>query len=334
MKRSLSPHQFRKLSRLAAADDGQAVRHPADDSTLTSLPCGGFKVDYDPEVAEGCSTFRLLTPNFVLGLLDIKPQKPLQFDLSSIEDPNVTMIFIGVSTAAPTPWRETVTDTSSGPQTFVCDLSEIGNRRPTPRVGAHIRAVTMSTLGESGLGEFEPSLRLIGEFGTSANLNGVSLRIADTDKAIIRVARQMLANPFSGRVLEAYIRAKAVEILCLMLNGLERAPKNTESGLVREVRAAIDSILSEPLDVEALANATHLSARSLFRKFKAETGMTLGEYQRFKRLELAANLLVTTDLSITEIGGEVGFSETASFSRAFSQYHSISPSEFRRLGHE
>lgn len=309
------------------------MRHPARDSTLTALPCGGFKIVFDPAVAAGVGEFRLLTSNFVLGLVDFTLQKPLLHDFPSAQDPKSAIIFIAISSAAPTPWEDQGTPGGgrTTPQTVAGVLNTMGNPQLRPRIGKRVRAVTMSTLGEDGLGEFAPCLELADQYGRQVEAGGASLRMAETDKAVIQTARQMFTNPFSGPVLEAYLRAKAVEILCLMRNGLEQRAPTSDSDAIRQARARIDAMLSEPLDIGAIAEETHLSLRTLVRKFKAETGMTLGEYQRSRRLALAANLLLTTRAPITQIASDVGFAETASFSRAFTQHFSLSPSQFRRL---
>jgi AraC-like DNA-binding protein len=329
--RGLTQSYFRRLSALAASAECSPVRHPAGDSTLTALPCGGFKVSFDPSVAQGFAEFRLLTPNFVLGIIDCTLLKPIQHDYPGSGDPKSTLIFISVSSSSPTPWEErTAPARECEPQTLAGVLNQMDSPRLPPRLGTRMRAVTMSTLAEDSLGEFAPCLQLAHGYGDQLEAGGASFRIAATDKAVIQVARQMFSNPFSGAVLEAYLRAKAVEILCLMRNAHERKGPSTDLDTIREACARIDSMLSEPLDIGAIAESMHLSLRSLVRKFKAETGMTLCEYQRTKRLALAANLLLTTKLPVTQIGGDVGFSETASFSRAFTRHFSLSPSAFRR----
>ncbi len=337
MTRALSPGVFRELSARALSGNGKPVPHPAGDSFLTALPCGGFRVDYRPEVATGSATFRQLAPDFVLGQLDLIPLVKFEVNLSATPESSGSLIFIGCSRSAPTPWAEDATPASlQSPQTIALSLRDQPNCHvPASRVGDRIRAVTLTTLSDGDLGEFEPSLEVVEGFGRQLEHTAVNLRVGDTDKAILKAAREILSNPFSGSIEEAYLKAKTLEILCLLCNSLQQLhPEHVDSELVRCVCEFIDRAPCDPLEIQKIAAAAQVSKRSLFRKFRAETGMTVGEYHRSSRLAHAAKLLITTGLSITDIGGEVGFSETASFSRAFSVHFSMTPSEFRKAARE
>ena len=48
------------------------------------------------------------------------------------------------------------------------------------------------------------------------------------------------------------------------------------------------------------------------------------------RMERAAELLTTTDLSMKEIGNEVGYHEHSHFCRAFREMYSVTPSDYRQ----
>lgn len=61
---------------------------------------------------------------------------------------------------------------------------------------------------------------------------------------------------------------------------------------------------------------------------------SLPQFVNDLRLEYASKLLVTTDLSITEIMSKAGFSNASVFSRYFSRKFQISPTQYRRANSE
>jgi signal transduction histidine kinase/DNA-binding response OmpR family regulator/ligand-binding sensor domain-containing protein len=78
-----------------------------------------------------------------------------------------------------------------------------------------------------------------------------------------------------------------------------------------------------------LANEIHLSESQLYRKLKAISGKSTAIFIRTVRLKKAKELLETTNLSVSEIGYQVGFNDPAWFSRVFKEEFGVSPTETR-----
>ena len=81
------------------------------------------------------------------------------------------------------------------------------------------------------------------------------------------------------------------------------------------------------LSVAMLSDNLGLTTRSLLRKVKALTGLTVNEYIRSYRLEKAKQLLEKGE-SVTEAGLSVGFVSQHYFSRCFKAQYKITPSEY------
>ena len=79
----------------------------------------------------------------------------------------------------------------------------------------------------------------------------------------------------------------------------------------------------------AIAGQLGLSRQSLFRKLRAE-GVTFEKVLDGLRHELALRYLNGEDLSVKETAFRLGFSEPASFSRAFKRWTGSSPMAARR----
>jgi AraC-like DNA-binding protein len=73
---------------------------------------------------------------------------------------------------------------------------------------------------------------------------------------------------------------------------------------------------------------------SWFRKmFKQYTGISPAQYQIQLRIMRAKELLMTTDLNITEIAYQLNFEDGGCFSTFFKNKEGITPSEFRERTH-
>jgi AraC-like DNA-binding protein len=95
-------------------------------------------------------------------------------------------------------------------------------------------------------------------------------------------------------------------------------------------RDLVDSAYAEPLDLEALARAAHVSPRHFSRSFRRTFGETPYQYLLTRRLERARHLLRTTDLRVAEVCLAVGFTSVGSFTSTFRRRVGVSPTAYRR----
>lgn len=81
---------------------------------------------------------------------------------------------------------------------------------------------------------------------------------------------------------------------------------------------------------QVLADRLHISRRHLERKLKEQFGKNFRQMQQEIRLEVAMDLLFTTDKTIAEIAERIGFSNTASFCTFIKNTTAMTPSQLRR----
>lgn len=100
--------------------------------------------------------------------------------------------------------------------------------------------------------------------------------------------------------------------------------------LAERARATLLQWLQQGVDLdrEALAQRLALSVRSLTRKL-AQEGTGFKELQNQVRIEVARQLLATTDRPLASIARQAGFQSEAGFSRAFRKLTGVGPLEFR-----
>ena len=98
----------------------------------------------------------------------------------------------------------------------------------------------------------------------------------------------------------------------------------------RIVTSYIEEHLSEQIPLATLARLVRLSPYYFCRAFKQSLGMPPHRYHNSRRIEHAKTLLAKPELSVTEIGLTVGFSETSSFTAAFRKATGQTPTGYHR----
>jgi AraC family transcriptional regulator len=88
--------------------------------------------------------------------------------------------------------------------------------------------------------------------------------------------------------------------------------------------------LAEEISLTALAELVDLSLYHFARAFKQSFGSPPHRYMMARRMDRARSLLQRPALSVTQIGIQLGFRETSSFTRAFRQATGLTPTDYRR----
>ncbi len=94
----------------------------------------------------------------------------------------------------------------------------------------------------------------------------------------------------------------------------------------------IENHITDKLDYEDIASQAFCSVFYFQRIFNALCGMTIGEYIRSRRLALAGSELSSEKSRIIDIALKYGYESPESFTRAFTKFHGITPSEARHCG--
>ncbi len=141
-----------------------------------------------------------------------------------------------------------------------------------------------------------------------------------------------LLKPISGKELNDVIALAISELN----NGSVEQPQSTkqiETYNTAEIPEIIKCYLDENYNIEI--NLNDISEKYFFTKeylsklFKKSYGIGIYEYVLSLRMRRAKELLLCDDMQIQQISDLLGYSNSNYFSKAFKNYYSISPSDFR-----
>lgn len=94
----------------------------------------------------------------------------------------------------------------------------------------------------------------------------------------------------------------------------------------------MDRDFAKPLNIPVLASLAYVSEAHFIREFRATFGETPNRYLQRRRIERAMFMLRETELPITEICLEVGFTSLGTFSRTFRRIVGVTPTTYRAQG--
>jgi len=98
---------------------------------------------------------------------------------------------------------------------------------------------------------------------------------------------------------------------------------------IKAVFQYIEEHVDEPLTVAQIASSFSMGRSTFSRFFSQYVGESLPSYIRRLRLTRAANALIQTNKTITEIAAENGFASTSYFTMCFREQNSMTPKQFR-----
>jgi AraC-like DNA-binding protein len=204
-----------------------------------------------------------------------------------------------------------------------------------PMMGQVVEATTdrpfLSLRLELDLDEIARLLLELGDRGAAPVAADRALFIARMDEplldAVLRMVK-LLDTPEDIAVLgpavqrEIYYRVLRGELGQRLVDLAER-----ESGNHRIVRAVewLKQRYAEPLRIEDLADAVHMSPSALHHRFKAVTAMSPLQYQKHLRLHEARRLMFADGIECATAGHRVGYESPSQFSREYRRLFGAPP---------
>ena len=116
---------------------------------------------------------------------------------------------------------------------------------------------------------------------------------------------------------------------------LKRAPEDwtfsagQRGTLMARTRAYLEQHIAQPVTIQDLAQALHVSVRTLNRRF-AEEGTRFQLVKDGLRRDIAVHRLANSNTGVAALAYDLGFADATGFCRAFRQWTGSSPTEYRK----
>ncbi|MGY3138361.1 AraC family transcriptional regulator [Bradyrhizobium sp. USDA 4501] len=172
-----------------------------------------------------------------------------------------------------------------------------------------------------------PDVGIIAAFGE--NDPGLSYLLRAAEQTLLApVPAARLKTDYLARALSANVLSKYAEIVPGRLK--PRSPERLSAAQLQRVTEYIREHLGMNIALNELAAVAGLSRTNFIRRFKASLHQTPDRFLWQTRIRRAQELLVNSQLPITQIAIACGFASQAHLSIAFKRETGVTPSMFRR----
>ncbi len=182
---------------------------------------------------------------------------------------------------------------------------------------------------------FAPEAGLMDCFAAAEKRRCCLMRPDEASAEQLRDALRRLENARDDELFGAQLlRGTLLVQLLVLINRITLSDSGREdsagsSGRIAPALSYINENLSSELSIDDMAALCYLSRYHFMRLFKAQTGCTVHNYIRQKRLVLAARL-IREGMSASAAAAECGFSDYSAFHRAFTQTFRVSPGKIKK----
>lgn len=158
-----------------------------------------------------------------------------------------------------------------------------------------------------------------------------SLQIADL---FLEIAK----TPFTGFINKLFLEGKAYQILTEQIVQYEDDLNEIAQQIlmrkftipqIKKIAKKINTKLSDLDTIAKMAQEVGMTEKKLQEGFKVLYNVTINSYIQKKRLEKIKELLISTDMNMSEIAYEVGIKSKSYLSKIFKEHYGISPTEFK-----
>ncbi len=109
-----------------------------------------------------------------------------------------------------------------------------------------------------------------------------------------------------------------------------RVEEKEEDSPIQKAMSYVDQHLEQQLSLKEVAAYVHLNSSYFSVLFKEQTKMTFSEYVTRSRLQKAKNLLMGSNMSVSDIAEAVGYNTSKYFIKLFKEYEGQTPSKYRK----
>jgi len=105
---------------------------------------------------------------------------------------------------------------------------------------------------------------------------------------------------------------------------------STDKEKIRQARQFLVENLTDPPTITRLSRLVAINENKLKKGFREIYGKSIYNYLLSHRIEKSIGLMEDDQLSLDEIAGEIGYGDSAHFSRAFKKVKGMPPGQYRK----
>lgn len=148
----------------------------------------------------------------------------------------------------------------------------------------------------------------------------------------IRQIHQEAQRKESGYELAVNMLIKKL-LLILIRNdtrGLLADQDRVERIRLKPVLDYVETHIDDRISVDDACRLANMSYYYFVKFFKKTMSLSFTEYVNFRKIKRAEQLLLTRDMSVSEVGDQIGMANMAHFYKMFKRFNGCSPKEFQR----
>ncbi|MBO7745423.1 helix-turn-helix transcriptional regulator [Paenibacillus sp. MWE-103] len=154
---------------------------------------------------------------------------------------------------------------------------------------------------------------------------------AEASACITEIHREVTSKQ-NGYELAVSMLIKKM-LLLLIRNDAKRVLADHDDFDRARLRSVIDYVeehLTDRIQVEEVSKLANMSYYYFVKFFKKAIGLSFTEYVNYRKIKWAERILLTKDLSISEVGDRIGMPNMAHFYKMFKKYNDCSPKQFQK----
>ena len=175
-----------------------------------------------------------------------------------------------------------------------------------------------------------------------SDVNTISKKFQELDKMILKISEELGVNEGNELVVQTEkLKIKyllynnkhdafneVVKMIDMLFDKVNVRGKISDDGM-KVVIDYIERNIKKGISLEDVANHVNISTYYLSKIFKKEMGVNFITYITDRKMELAKEMLVTTDVPVLNIALDLAYNEANYFSKAFKKKTGFTPSEYR-----
>ncbi len=166
-------------------------------------------------------------------------------------------------------------------------------------------------------------------------LNADTSIVTHANSSLDHIFKEFYAFPNKYKL--KLMELKIIEMLLYMVGGFDykaSAKKYFSKNRLDKIKKVHEIILNDidkNFTIEELAKRVNLNATYLKSGFKDIYGSPIHSYLKKYRLNKSANLLINTELKVSDIGFMCGYENPSKFAAAFKKIYEVTPLKYRSM---